>query len=69
MKTYRKFTLDAPGVKVLNHDITPGANPKNGGGSVNLISKSTFYGLILLRILFYTIICKKSKKRYFSNEQ
>ena len=30
--TYRKFTLDAPGVKVLNHDITPGANPKYGGG-------------------------------------
>ena len=30
---YRKFTLDAPGVKGLNHDITPGANAKNGEGA------------------------------------
>ena len=29
---YRKFTLDAPGVKVLNHNITPGVNAENGGG-------------------------------------
>ena len=36
--SYRKFTLDAPGVKVLNQDITPGANAENGGGrrGVNL---------------------------------
>ena len=29
---YRKFTLDAPGVKVLNPDITLGANAENGVG-------------------------------------
>ena len=29
---YRKFTLDAPGIKVLNRVINPGANPKNGWG-------------------------------------
>ena len=27
---YHKVALDASGVKVTNHDITPGANPKNG---------------------------------------
>ena len=37
MTSYRKFTLDAPGVKVLNHDITPGTNPKNGGGGVGYL--------------------------------